>query len=90
MDSSFKFDFDKFVWKPAGYREMNNSPAVKSELLSRANRIKSSAESMGGTYVADVQSGRRLAHAIVKTGGYKAKLANAKHNALEKARNAGR
>lgn len=90
MADGFKINFKDFKWDPSGYRELNNSPGVKTELLSRANRVKASAESMGGTYSADVQSGSRMAHAMVKTSDFESRRANAKKNALAKASNAGR
>lgn len=82
---TIKFDSHAFKWKPAGYRQMNNSAGVQSALLGRAYRIKSAAESMGGTYAADVQPGKRLAHAMVKTADFEAIRKNAKYNSLLKA-----
>lgn len=74
----------------AGAREILNSSGVQSNLLSRAQRIKAQADSMGsGIYAADVQPGKNRAHAMVKTTDAQSMASNAKHNTLVKSLDAG-
>lgn len=74
----------------AGAIELLNSPEIQSFLLAKANAIKASADSMGsGKYDADVQPGKKRAHAMVKTTDTLSKASNRKHNSLLKAMNAG-
>lgn len=76
----------------AGARALLNSGEVQSDLLRRAEAIKSRAEGIGGTYIADVQPGRNRAHAMVKTpkGDFRTMYKQAKNNALLKSMDAGR
>ena len=72
-------------------RQILNSGVVQGELLKRAQRIKSSADSMGaGTVAADVRPGKNRAHALVKTTDHISKKSNAKHNTLLKSMDAGK
>ena len=71
--------------------ELRNSQEVQDFILERAERIKANAESIGsGKYVADVQPGKKRAHAMVKTTDAKSMASNMKHNTLLKSINAGR
>lgn len=45
------------------YKEIMNSPTVQADLLARARRVASSASSDGIECTADVQAGRKRAHA---------------------------
>lgn len=74
----------------AGMRALRNSAEVQADLLARAQRIGSRAETMGGDYAADVRPGKTRAHAMVKTDGVHAARANAKKNSLLKSIDAGR
>ena len=75
----------------AACTELRNSQAMQDDLLARAERIKSRAETFGnGKYVADVQPGKTRAHAMVKTTDVVSRASNAKHNSLLKAMGAGR
>lgn len=75
----------------AGARAIMNLPEVQSELMRRAESIRSHAASMDGcTYVADVQQGKNRAHAMVKTADAKSCSSNAKHNTIIKSLDAGR
>lgn len=68
-----------------------NSESVQADLLSRAKRIQTQAETFGsGRYVADVQPGRTRAHAMVKTTDARSMASNAKHNSLLRSLSAGR
>lgn len=76
-----------------GARALLNSPEMMSGLQGVVNGIRDSA--YGGThqlrslgsplYVADVQAGRRRAHAMVKTANLAAAIDNARRNTLLKA-----
>ena len=88
--AKLEMKFSKVVLNSAGVREQMNSGEVQSELLGRAEAIANHARSFGGEYEADVQPGRTRAHALVKTKDRHAERANAKHNALLKALDAGR
>lgn len=83
----------KVVMNTSGARAILNSQEVQNDLLERANRIKSRADSMGsGKYEADVQPGKNRAHARVKTpkGDFKTMASQKKHNTLLKSMDAGR
>ena len=81
----------KVRMNPAGARELMNSPEVQQDLLSRAERIKAKADSIGsGKYKADVQGGKNRAHAMVKTTDIVSRASNRKHNTLLKSLDAGR
>ncbi len=74
-----------------GCIEYRNSDSVQQDLLSRAERIKTQAETFGsGRYEADVQPGKTRAHAMVKTTDPRSMASNAKHNSLLKSLGAGR
>ena len=75
----------------SGARELLNSVEMQEELLSRAERIRERADSVGsGTYKADVQAGKNRAHAMVKTTDIVSQNSNKKHNTLLKSMDAGR
>ena len=75
----------------AGVRSVLNCAEVQADLLKRAQRIKSRADSMGsGVYEADVRPGKTRAHAMVKTTDARSCASNAKHNSLLKSLDAGR
>lgn len=75
----------------AGITEIRNSKEVQDDLLERAERIKEKAETFGsGKYIADVQPGKKRAHAMVKTTDYRSMASNAKHNSLLKSLDAGK
>ena len=74
-----------------GCIKYRNSESVQNDLLGRAQRITSQAETFGtGLYDADVQPGKTRAHAMVKTSGPRSMASNAKHNSLLKSLDAGR
>lgn len=75
----------------SGARALLNSNEVMGDLLSRAERMRDRAQSMGsGAYEADVRPGRNRAHAMVKTTDARSMASNAKHNSLLKSLDAGR
>lgn len=81
----------KVVVKPSGAREIMNSQEMQQDLLERAQRIKSRADSVGsGRYEADVRPGKTRAHAMVKTTDVVSMASNKKHNTLLKSMDAGR
>lgn len=81
----------KVKMNQAGCTAFRNSPEVQQELLRRAENIKARADAMGsGVYKADVQPGKKRAHALVKTTDEKSMASNAKHNTLLKSLDAGR
>lgn len=68
-----------------------NSSEIQNDLLNRAQRIKSQADTFGsGVYVADVRPGKTRAHAMVKTSDPRSIVSNAKHNTLLKSLDVGR
>ena len=72
-------------------RALLNGPEIQGELLAYAEKVKASAESMGGgEYVADVRPGKNRAHAIARTTDIESRRSNAKHNSLMKGLNAAR
>lgn len=81
----------RVVVKASGARQILNSQEIQDDLLERANRIKSKADSIGsGKYVADVRPGKNRAHAMVKTTDARSMASNRKHNTLLKSVDAGR
>lgn len=81
----------RVVVKSSGARQILNSQEIQNDLLERANRIKSKADSIGsGKYVADVRPGKNRAHAMVKTTDARSMASNRKHNTLLKSVDAGR
>lgn len=80
----------KVRYRPSskGSRELMNSEAMQTGLLSHANAIKDGCYHLrhfdGAIYVADVRPGKNRAHAMVKTTNYESILDNAKHNTMLK------
>ena len=71
----------KFTPNIQGFDALRNSPEVRSMLLERAKRV---ANACGSGYVADVQTGKKRAHAMVKTTTAAADKDNKRNNTLLK------
>lgn len=81
----------KFVMNIAGFDELRNSHEVQQLLLSKANSIASSAKSKSnGSYITDVQPGKKRAHARVTTADKRARDMEYNYNCLLKSLNAGK
>ncbi|WP_019148783.1 hypothetical protein [Timonella senegalensis] len=77
----------------AGAQAILNSPGVQADLLARAQAVQAVANSFigdGEGFVADVQSGKNRAHAMVRTSDVVSRRANAKQNVLLSSLDAGR
>lgn len=73
--------------KNAGFRALRTDPAVKRDLLKRAQRV---ADAAGDGFEAHEAVGRNRARAIVGAYSNKAKRKQSKDNVLQRALNAGR
>ena len=69
------YSFERYVPSSslAPYREIMNSPGVQAELLARAKRVASTAESQGIECSSDVRPGKKRAHARATATTTKAK-----------------
>lgn len=75
-------------------RALMKHPAVRADLVNRAQRIRSAAEGMSvsgqAKYGIATWDGKVSTHAVVYTRNNAAKHSNAKHNSLVRAIDAGR
>lgn len=75
-------------------RALMKQPAVKSDLASRAQRIKNAAEGMSESgnakYMVSTYDSAVSSHAVVYTANLAAKRSNAKHGSLVRSIEAGR
>lgn len=83
----------KVKMNSAGIEAALSDPSVTADLLSRAEKIKATAEGMDGCeYEATTRPGRKggRPYAVVAANSAKARTKNAKHNTLLKSLDAGR
>lgn len=85
----------KVVMDSKVIEDILSSAPIQNDLMTRANRIKAAADSMGsGTYEVNQRRGRKGGRPYwvvsVPEGDWETYYSNQKHNTLQKSKNAGR
>lgn len=74
----------------AGFRELRLSREVAADVMARGQRALSAASRDGGNYVLEARPSKNRFRASIRTGDYRTRAKNNKHNSLLRSLDAAR